>query len=400
MEMMNDQILAEIETKSPGDSATGSPLLRRITARFASLPISFGLTTQDGKSYLCGSGRPEFWVRLKDKRALLALASIDEGKIAAAYLDGAITIEGDWLRALDLRQYFSDFHPLNSVWRYLHPLLFGQIRTNAKAIHTHYDFDADFYQAFQDPKTRCYTQGVFLRDDESLEDATVRKLDFCFDACKLKPGDHVLEVGPGWGAFSSYAARKGIRITGVMNSTKSKEFMDDLGRQLNVPWEMVLADIFQFLTNERFDAIVLMGIMEHLPDYGRVLRKFQELLKPGGYVYLDASATRVKFELSSFISRYIYQGNHSFFILHDFLTQVAKTPFRLRGVHDDQHSYFLTFRHWAQNFEANRERIIEKYGAFHYRRFHLYLWGSAHSFLTDILQCYRVVLELPQSAAA
>lgn len=395
---MNDRIAADIERGSPDDFAPANPWLKRITERFADLPISFGLTTQDGHTYLCGAGRPEFWIRLKDSRALSALASMDEGKIAAAYLEGAIDVEGDWLRVLDLRQHLSDFHPLNSVWRYLHPLLFGQIRTNAAAIHTHYDFDADFYHAFQDPKTRCYTQGIFLRDDEPLEEATLRKLDFAFEACKLKSGDRVLEVGPGWGAFASYAARKGIRITGVTNSIKSKEFMDDLGKQSDVPWEMVLGDIFQFQASERFDAIVVMGIMEHLPDYGRVLRKFQELLKPGGYVYLDASATRVKFELSSFISRYIYQGNHSFFILHDFLTELAGTPFCLRGVYDDQHSYFLTFRHWAKNFEANRERIIEKYGPFHYRRFHLYLWGSAHSFLTDILQCYRVVLELPPHA--
>ena len=395
---MNERIAPDIETSSPRDFAPANFWLKRITERFAGLPISFGLTTPDGHTYTCGGSRPEFWIRLTDSRALSALASMDEGKIATAYLEGAIEVEGDWLRVLDLRQHLSDFHPLNSVWRYLHPLLFGQIRTNAAAIHTHYDFDADFYHAFQDPKTRCYTQGIFLRDDEPLEEATLRKLDFAFDACKLKAGDRVLEVGPGWGAFASYAARKGIRITGVTNSIKSKEFMDDLGKKPETPWEMVLADIFQFQSSERFDAIVLMGILEHLPDYGRLLRKFQELLKPGGHVYLDASATRVKFELSSFISRYIYQGNHSFFILHDFLTELARTPFCLRGVYDDQHSYFLTFRHWAQNFEANRERIIEKYGPFQYRRFHLYLWGSAHSFLADILQCYRVVLELPAHA--
>lgn len=397
--MMNNRIAADIERSSPDEFATEGGWLKRISDRFANLPISFGLVTQDGRTCLFGTGRPEFWIRLQDRRASLAMASMDEGRIAAAYLDGAITVEGDWLRILDLRQHLSDFHPLNSVWRYLYPLLFGQIRMNAKAIHTHYDFDADFYQAFQDPKTRCYTQGIFLRDDEPLEEATLRKLDFAFDACKLKPGDHVLEVGPGWGAFSSYAAEKGIRITGVTNSVKSKEFMDELGQGMDLPWKMVLGDILQFQSSERFDAIVVMGIMEHLPDYGRVLKKFQELLKPGGHVYLDASATRVKFELSSFISRYIYQGNHSFFILHDFLTELAKTPFYLRGVYDDQHSYFLTFRHWAQNFEANQERIIKKYGAFDYRRFHLYLWGSAHSFLTDILQCYRVVLELPGAAS-
>src|SRR5437763_7860984 len=111
--MMNDRIAADIESSPPADSAPANPWLKRITDRFASLPISFGLTTQDGHTYLCGAGRPEFSIRLKDSRALSALASMDEGKIAAAYLDGVIDVEGDWLRVLDLRQHLSDFHPLN-----------------------------------------------------------------------------------------------------------------------------------------------------------------------------------------------------------------------------------------------------------------------------------------------
>jgi cyclopropane-fatty-acyl-phospholipid synthase len=67
----------------------------------------------------------------------------------------------------------------------------------------------------------------------------------------------------------------------------------------------------------------------------------------------------------------------------------------MRHVADDRHSYFLTFKHWALKFEANRERVIARFGQRNYRRFHMYLWGSVHSFLTDVLQCYRVVLEKP-----
>ena len=132
-----------------------------------------------------------------------------------------------------------------------------------------------------------------------------------------------------------------------------------------------------------------------LPDYAAVLDRLEALLRPGGRVYLDASAARVKYRASSFTTRHIYPGNHSFFVLHDFLAAAARTSFRVCGVYDDRVNYFRTFVHWAQNLEAAREYLVDKFGERHYRRFHLYLWGAAQSFACDSLQCYRVVLERP-----
>ena len=54
---------------------------------------------------------------------------------------------------------------------------------------------------------------MFAADDEPLEDAMTRKMDLALDAIEVKPGDHVLEVGGGWGAFAEHAARRGIEVT-------------------------------------------------------------------------------------------------------------------------------------------------------------------------------------------
>ena len=99
-----------------------------------------------------------------------------------------------------------------------------------------------------------------------------------------------------------------------------------------------------------------MGVIEHLPQYGAVLRKFASLLKPGGRVFLDGSACTKKYELSSFMVKYIYGGNHSFLVLHDFLEQMARTPLRVREMHNDRFSYFLTFQQWAKNFDRTARR--------------------------------------------
>jgi cyclopropane-fatty-acyl-phospholipid synthase len=54
-----------------------------------------------------------------------------------------------------------DFHPLVAAWRFIQPLLFGQVHTNKRAIGAHYDIDPTFFLSFLDPQTPCYTQGVY-----------------------------------------------------------------------------------------------------------------------------------------------------------------------------------------------------------------------------------------------
>lgn len=383
-----------VEPQTLPRSAPLDPPLRRLLGAIGAPPLPFSLELPDGRCAEIGEGAPRFHVRIRSRRGLRRVLSLDEGRIAEAYMAGELDVEGDLLSAMALRDSFGDRHYLSLAWRFLQPLVFGQIGANRRAIRHHYDLGEEFYLSFLD-ETRCYTQGIFLRDDEPLREAIHRKFDTCIGDCRLEPGSRLLEVGPGWGAFSEYVAERGVRVTGVTNSAKSLDFMEALGARRGFDWEMVLGDILEFRSERRFDAIVLMGIMEHLPDYPRVLAKFSELLVPGGRVYLDASASRVKYTSSSFVYREIYPANHSFFELSDFLAAVARSPFQLRSVHDDRHSYFLTFRHWAEKWESRRERVVEAFGERDFRRFRLYLWASAHRFETDGLQCYRVVLESP-----
>jgi cyclopropane-fatty-acyl-phospholipid synthase len=246
--------------------------------------------------------------------------------------------------------------------------------------------------------TRCYSQAVFERDSESLEAAQRRKLDFAIDSCKLKPGDRVLDVGGGWGAFTEHAGRRGIEVTSLTISRQSERFLSDLILRLQLPCRVLNQDFLEYASPEPYDAIVILGVMEHLPDYPAVLRQFQRLLKPGGRVYLDASAFREKYVKPTFVSRYLYPGDHSYFCLPEFVTVAARTPFEVLAVHNDRHSYFLTCKAWAENLEAARDEIIGRWGETLYRRFRLYLWGSAHAFLSRGLEAYRMILERPAGA--
>ena len=126
-----------------------------------------------------------------------------------------------------------------------------------------------------------------------------------------------------------------------------------------------------------------------------MLRKFASLLKPGGRIFLDGSACTKKYELSSFMVKYIYGGNHSFLVLHEFLAHMAHTPLRVRSCTTTDTTIFSPSGNGRTNFERNRHQVIERFGDFNYRRFRLYLWGAAYEFLSGSLDCYRMIIEHP-----
>jgi len=370
-------------------------LLGRFARQFETSTVSFDVRLPDGSMQKFGPETPRFHLTLKNRNGMRAIASLDEGRIGDAYLAGDIDLEGDMLAPFKLRESMSDTHPITTIWRFLQPMLFGQVHTNKKAISAHYDIDPEFFLSFLDPKVPMYTQGVYAFDDEGLDAASLRKFDYCFEKLGLKAGDRILEIGPGWGAWFEYAARRGVQCTGISISQVSIDYLTEKKKKLGLEWELIFSDLLAYQSDRPYDAIVIMGVIEHLPQYDKVLAKFWSLLKPGGAIFLDGSACTKKFELSSFMVKYIYGGNHSFLVLHDFLGELAKTKFEVEEIWNDRHSYFLTFRQWARNFDKNRESVTKRFGEFNFRRFRLYLWGATYEFLARSLSCYRMILRKP-----
>src|SRR5436305_528183 len=241
-------------------AASHSPL-GRFAGQFAKTSVPFEVTLPDGRLQRFGEAAPSFRVTLKNDRAMRAIASVDEGRIGDAYLAGDIDIDGDMLRPFELRSSMKDFHLLVAAWRFIQPLLFGQVHTNRQAITAHYDIDPEFFLSFLDPITPCYTQGVYERDDETLDAATLRKFDYCFERLKLKPGDRILEIGPGWGAWFEYAAKRGVKCTGISISKESIRYLTERGKQLGHHWELIESDLFEYAPDCKYDAIVIMGFI-------------------------------------------------------------------------------------------------------------------------------------------
>jgi cyclopropane-fatty-acyl-phospholipid synthase len=378
--------------------ASYSGAIDALVKRVGDLPAAFTLELPDGESRKIGQGEPSFTVGLRSDAGVRAIRSLDEANIAEAYLRGDIDIEGDMLKPFSLRHSFDDRHPLVTIWRFLEPWLFGQVYTNKRAISSHYDADPKLFLSFLDPVFPAYSQGVYESDDEPLSKALQRKFDWAIEKCELKQGTRVLEIGPGWGAFAGHALQAGVDFTGITISQVSQDFLRDKLANFGDRVRIELIDFLDYEPEQKFDAIVIMGVIEHLPDYERVLRKFDSLLKPGGKVFLDGSAAWEKYELSTFMVRNIYPGNHSFLVLDDFINKLAKTPLLLDECHSDRWSYYLTFKQWAENLDAHKEYVQKSFGDLEFRKFRLYLWGAAYEFFSRNLDCFRMILHKPLHA--
>ena len=251
-----------------------SALQGRYQSFFASSTAIPFAVAADGHSHTFGSGHPEFTILVKDSHGAKALASLDQFGVAVAYLNGSLDVEGDLAAALKMRDFFRDIHPIKWASQFVPALIHGRKASDRKAISSHYDEDSDFFLSFLDERHRCYTEGVFAYDDEPIEDAMTRKMDIALEAIGAKPGDHVLEVGGGWGAFVEHAGRNGIEVTTLTLSKESERFLNGLIDREKLPAQVVREHIFSYAPGRRYDAIVNMGVTEHLPNYKATLRKY------------------------------------------------------------------------------------------------------------------------------
>jgi cyclopropane-fatty-acyl-phospholipid synthase len=354
--------------------------------------MPFTVELWDGNSYYFGEGKKCFKVIVRNRAALIALSSLNELYIGEAYMNGFIDFEGDMLSLIAMRGMLTDVHPMLRLWRMLVPLFTSTLKRNRKGIATHYDYDSDFYLSFMD-KSRCYSQAVFSSDTESLEIAQKRKFEFVIESCRVKRGDRLLDIGGGWGSLTEFAGKKGIEVTSLTISEESEKFISNIIKEKKLPCRVLNTDFLAYQEDTQYDAIAILGVMEHLPDYAKVIQQINRVLKPGGRVYMDASATDRKFDISIFVTRHIFPGGHTFFCLHEFLAVVAAENFEVITVHNDRKNYMLTCKAWAEKLDKGHEETVRRFGEYLYRMFRIYLWSSVYGFQSKGLNAYRVVLE-------
>jgi len=361
--------------------------LRRIRE---DLDLAGEIVTPSGELIRLGAQEPRF--RIKFRRADLLKRPQDEFSLGRAYVNGDIDFEGDMLALLDARAHLSSRFRLGPALRFAADLF---VRTdthvNEKAITEHYTLGNDFYLTFIDARYRFYSHCIFESDGETLEEAAEHKLETMFRALDLRPGMRLLDIGAGWGGVFEYCSPRGVHVTSVTLVKDSYDYVTNLLRTRQLTGEVLIQDFLTHRPVQPYDAIVIYGVIEHIPYYRQFFERAWECLRPGGKIYVDASATKEKYSMSQFTRHYTWHGTHTFMCLQDVIQEALYAGFQIVEVKEESHDYELTMYHWAKRLDENRERVVRGWNEELYRAFRVFLWGGCHAFRTDRLQAYHVV---------
>ena len=343
-----------------------------------------------GETLRSGDGAPRFRAVFHTERALRR--AFDELALGRAYVEGELDLEGDLWSVFEVRGRLRERVPAGAVLRFLGQLfLLAPTRTNRTAIADHYSFGDAFYHAFTDRRYHFYSHGLFRDESETLEEASEHKLETMYEALRLEPGMRLLDIGGGWGGVVRYCAPRGVEVTTLTLADDSYRYLRRLLDEEALPGELVQGDFLDFRPRRPFDAVVIYGVIEHLPNYRRFCARAWECLAPGGRLYMDASASKEKFLMSAFTRRYIWHGTHTFLALPDVVEELLWHGFAVEEVAEETRDYELTMRHWAERFDAARDEIVAGWGEALYRAFRIYLWGGCHAFHVGRLQAYHLV---------
>jgi cyclopropane-fatty-acyl-phospholipid synthase len=137
------------------------------------------------------------------------------------------------------------------------------LKPHFEDVQSHYDLSDEFFRLFLDP-TQTYSCAYFERDDMTLEEAQIAKIDLALGKLGLEPGMTLLDVGCGWGATMLRAIdRYDVDVVGLTLSKNQAEHVEESFAKSDSPRSkrILLQGWEQF--SEPVDRIVSIGAFEH-----------------------------------------------------------------------------------------------------------------------------------------
>jgi cyclopropane-fatty-acyl-phospholipid synthase len=232
-----------------------------------------------------------------------------------------------------------------------------------KNISYHYDLGNDFYSLWLDD-TMTYSSAIFETGQESLEKAQTRKYQSMVDQMGVQPGDHVLEIGCGWGGFAEYAAKeRGLKVTGLTISREQHDYAVERMQKAGLSDKVEIK--LQDYRDEKgvYDGIASIEMFEavgekYWPVYFDTVR---ERLKPGRNATLQIITVEDhRFETYrksvDFIQKYIFPGGMlpSPSVLRK---EVERAGLSVMKSIEFGESYSQTLRRWQDTFNQRWNEV-------------------------------------------
>lgn len=296
-----------------------------------------------------------------------------------------------------LAQRIAEESPRYNAAAYVADLKTRPIAEDTRAANEqHYEVPTPFYRHCLGPRLK-YSGCLFPTGKETLAEAELLMLSLYVTRAQLADGQHILELGCGWGSLSLYLAERfpAAKITAVSNSRTQKEFIDGEARRRGLTnLRIVTSDMNVFdAAPGQFDRVVSVEMFEHMKNYQRLLANVARWLKPEGLLFVHIF-THVRFSYhfvarapSDWMARYFFTGGQM--PAHDLLSHFQDdlklvSDWRVDGTH-----YQRTAECWLRNMDAHRDEILplfaDTYGAGHEKKWWSYwrifylscaeLWG-------------------------
>jgi cyclopropane-fatty-acyl-phospholipid synthase len=283
-----------------------------------------------------------------------------------------------------------------------------KLRPHFEDVQAHYDLSDDFFRLFLDP-TLTYSCAYFEREDMTLEEAQIAKVDLALGKLGLRPGMTLLDVGCGWGATMRRAIeRYDVNVIGLTLSKNQAAHVQKMLDEMDSPRSrrVLLAGWEQF--DEPVDRIVSIGAFEHFGhDRYDDFFKMAYGIMPGDGVMLLHTITGLTgpqmierglpltFELArfmKFIVTEIFPGGRLPSI-EKVQEHSANAGFKLTRIQSLQPHYAKTLDHWAAALEAHRSEAIAIQSEEVYQRYMKYLTGCANGFRIGYIDVNQFTLE-------
>jgi cyclopropane-fatty-acyl-phospholipid synthase len=347
-------------------------------------------------------------IHIHDNAALVRMLVGGETGAGEAYMDG-LWSSPDLPALLRVAALNREALALSTGWwrgpAQLRRTIAHRLRRNTPTrarhnIAAHYDLGNDFYRLFLD-ETMTYSSAVFGSPDQSLADAQRNKYRLIAQGAGLAAGQHVLEIGTGWGGFALYAAGElGCRVTSI---TISREQHDLATERVRAAGLQDLVDIqlrdYREISGT-YDAIVSIEMLEAVGSayFETFFRICDTALVPGGKMSLQSitfpdAAYESQRRGANWIQTYIFPGG-----LCPSLAVIERatrdTRLLIRGVTDIGPHYARTLRAWRTRFMDQVEAVRRLgFDDRFVRMWDYYLALSEAGFATGISQDLQIVFE-------